>query len=159
MAGSQSSAAPAPILYGLRPAAGAACSASFELSLGARTLDADRDYRPVFLLPRGAHATVVLSIHDKTGQQQLFSPTHLELSPDDGPLLLHKPALPAVAAPVAIAPSSATGGTGGGGGFDAASRRNRRRLRGFRMGGGGGFGGGGFTRGSGSFLSPRRGVS
>jgi hypothetical protein len=143
------------------------------VALKAPDLDADRDYRPVFLVPSDAHASLTLAVHDATGQE-IYMPTRLELgAADEFPWARVKAAAATAAAAAAAAATTtaattaatataaattaiaATAAT-----FDASTRRlrHRRRLRGFRMGGGG-FGGGSFSRGTGSFFSPRRGVS
>ena len=52
------------------------------VALNAPDLDADRDYRPVFLVPSDAHASLTLAVHDATGQE-LYMPTRLELGAAD----------------------------------------------------------------------------
>ena len=143
------------------------------VALKAPDLDADRDYRPVFLVPSDAHASLTLAVHDATGQE-LYMPTRLELgAADEFPWARVKAAATAAATAAAATVATATATTAtataptataatpvAAASFDASTRRlrNRRRLRGFRMGSGG-FGGGSFSRGTGSFFSPRRGVS
>ena len=143
------------------------------VALNAPDLDADRDYRPVFLVPSDAHASLTLAVHDATGQE-LYMPTRLELgAADEFPWARVKAAATAAATAAAATLATATATTAtataptataatpvAAASFDASTRRlrNRRRLRGFRMGSGG-FGGGSFSRGTGSFFSPRRGVS
>ena len=84
----------ASALYGLLPAGAAAangggssnlhgtCSPSaaqpFEVPLASGTLDGDRAYRPVMLLPAGSHASLILSVLDDAGRV-LYTPTKLEL--------------------------------------------------------------------------------
>ena len=158
-------------LYGLQPAGGGATSPSGEcpaaaaeplqISLGKGDLDADRHYRGVLLLPSGSHASLILTVLDAAGRQ-LFVPTRLDLGPDENFESLN--AVKAIGAGGAAATAAAAGASAGaasipatGAAFDASSRRNRRRLRGF--GGLMRMGGGGFSRGTGSFMSPHRGIS
>ena len=150
------------------PSTSTTAAGPLEIEIAKGELDADRGYRPVLLMPSMAHASLVLSVVDATGRT-LFLPTRLALAPEDV-LLFDSPAEKLLLGPPDApgANSSAVGGGGGGGGgnavFAASSRRrNRRRLRGFMRLGGAGLGGlrsgGGFSRGTGGFFSPRRGVS
>lgn len=180
---------PDPSSGGVAACASSVPPAALEMPLAASALDLDRAYRPVLMVPEGAHASLTLSIEDAAGRT-LYPRTRLELGPEDEfpwarVLSRAGEAVPSVPWP---APSTAALADGtmvagahgaaaahalpvvGGGGtvFAASSRRNRRRLRGMmRLGGGmtgmgrmggGGFGGG-FSRGSGSFMNARRGVS
>ena len=169
-------------LYGLHGAGAGLTSAvtcahteagPVDVPLTRDTLDADRAYRPVVLLPAGSHASLVLTVLDATGAQ-LYLPTKLELGPGesfpwDRALA---PATAAIATPLPTIPTASSS-------VFAASTRRRllsvgeaadplvaaaegRRLRGFGMRMGGGLGGGrfgSFTRGTGAFGSPHRGIS
>ena len=175
-----SSAGASSGLFGLHAPGSAACLPvdRVDIPIARGKLDRDRAYRPVLLLPAGSHASLILTVLDGSGQQ-LFFPTKLELGPDETFPLGHvKAPGPSSSASASIsttgAASAATGAVVAAGAaavstaaataaapesFDASTRRtrNRRRLRG--IGGLMRMGGGGFSRGTGSFLSPNRGVS
>ena len=81
-------------LFGLHPAgsgltSAAACAgttsaenAPLDVPLALHSLDADRAYRPVVLLPAGSSMSLMLTVLDVTGNS-LYLPTKLELGPGD----------------------------------------------------------------------------
>ena len=167
-------------LYGLhaigRP--GASCAElgaskqaePLQISISKGDLDAARHYRPVLFMPVNSHASLILTVLDAKGSP-LYQSTRVDLGPDDHfEALIGAPAS-AVALPSAVAtPGGAAANTNAAataassssvsGAFDASTRRLDASTEGRRLRGFGGIGRmGGFSRGTGSFLSPRAGMS